>query len=176
MNLCLLLAMSGFSSQPMTDSTNPPPDQGRYCNERFNFCSEFPDLTFPFQADFHDGDGILLRSEDGFAEATIAGYRQFEGRTSKEIYHHAVNKLAAEGERIMHLNSLFGEDFYEAFFMVGRKQYYHQAFLFDGYVVRLSISVPINQPMLLQNLRQIVTLEFPSEKTPHHDTLGIQEP
>lgn len=158
LNLVLLLAM------PMQLQTNPAeqnPTKGAYCNERFQFCSNFPSETFPTQLDFNDGDGILLRTENDLATVIIAGYTEVEGENTREVYQHALQELTADGEKPTLISSLFGEDFYECFFIVGKRSFYHKAYLVDGHLVRLSIQTTINQPMLLRTLRQTITLYFP---------------
>jgi hypothetical protein len=140
------------------------PTQDTYCNERFQFCSQFPSETFPTQIDFHEGDGLLLRTENELATVIIAGYRDFAGETTREIHVKEVEKLAAPDERSVLISSVFGEDFYECFFMVGKRSFFHKTYLFDDHIVRLSIETTINQPKLMQELRDSVTLYFQDGK------------
>lgn len=157
-NMILLLALPlQFSNNPVEQN----PTQDAYCNERFQFCSQFPNETFPTQLDYLGGSGLLLRTENDLATVIIAGYDDFKGTTTREIHEKEVAKLSAPGERSVLISSLFGEDFYECFFIIGRRSFYHKTYLFDDYLVRLSIETTINQPKLMQELRDNVTLYFP---------------
>jgi len=150
-NLVLLVALP-MQFQPHND--NDPRTGHSYCNERFEFCSQFPLEIFPTQLDFHEGDGVLLRTENDLATVIIAGHHDFSGENTEAIFQNEVKKQTTEGQRYMLISSLFGEDFYECFFLIGHKSYYHKAFLSDGKLVRLSIETTINHPKLMQELRE----------------------
>ena len=99
------------------------------------------------------------------ATVIIAGHRDFYGENTKDVFEHEVQKLSAPGERSVLISSLFGEDFYECFFLVGPRTFYQKAYFFDHIMVRLSIQTTINQPKLMQKLRGEVSLYFPEKQT-----------
>lgn len=157
-----LLLMAALPIQLLTTDPEPPQPEATYCNQIFEFCSQFPSDDFPTRLELNDG--ILLRTENDLATVTILGQRDFHGENTQIIFENEVKKQAGPDERTVLISSLFGEDFYECFFLVGHKTYYHKAFLSDGKLVRLTIETAINQPKLMQELRDNVSLFFPEKE------------
>lgn len=160
-SLVLLVALP-MQSQTNTSQTSPTSEI--YCNERFDFCSQFPSETFPTQLDFRKGDGLLLRTENDLATVIIAAYHDFSGDNAEAIFQNEVKKQTTDGQRTVLISSLFGEDFYECFFLIGHRSFYHKAYLSHGKLIRLSIETTINQPKLMQELRENVSLYFPGRE------------
>ncbi len=132
---------------------------GHYCNQKYNFCIEYPTETFPFEAVFNQSNGLVLRSEDGTSEVIIAGYKQDAPINSESAFLASIEQINAAHEKPKIMSSLFGEDFYECFFILGHNFSYHKSFSFEGHVVRLEIRVPISNPVLLKTLRDSISLD-----------------
>lgn len=158
MSIAILWATITFVFKPVViraQSENIP-----YCNKTYHFCARYPTSQLPFKAFLPGKKGIFLKSKDGFAEVTIRVYRQPGGKDTKTLFLESARKISALQKEPKIISSLFGEDFYECFFMAGLHYYYHQSYHFADHFVRLEIKVPINKPGLMAILRTQVSLEF----------------
>ena len=148
-----IFMLTSLSSQTINDN--------RYCMDEYQFCVEFPSYIFTFHNDLIQGNDILLESKDGFSQMTISVSPQPDGASTKNIFKaSAKNKSLLAGKEPKIVSSLFGEDFYECFFIVGLDYFYHQSFHFEDYFVRIEINTPINMPDKMQVIRQQVEVEF----------------
>lgn len=169
----IMLATLPAQSQPIPLKTAPI--EKTYCNERFAFCAQFPDLLFSTQTDLENGNGILLRTENDLASVTIAGYPGFQGKDTQDIFSHELKKRTGEGEQSVIISSLFGEDFYECFFLIDTRSYFHKAYLYNGKMILVSIETTINQPKLMQELRGAIRVDFPEKTTTEIGLSGREE-
>ncbi len=133
---------------------------GLDCFEAYHFCARYPSSTLSLSTPLPDGNGITLHSADGFSEVMIGGFPLSDDLSTKSLFlASAREKTAAQLEPKV-ISALFGEDFYECYFMIDRAYYFHQCFVFEDYFVQLEIKVPINMPDKLLLLRQQIHLEF----------------
>ncbi len=163
MNIALIWAIfftTAFSQVPLNDR---PQEANQYCNDEYRFCATFPSSILTFQATLIQGNGIILKPEDGFAEVTIAGYSLPAKTNAKQLFLSLARKKSALGVEPKIISSLFGEDFYECYFLVGKSYYYQQCFLIDEHFVWVEIKVPINRPDKMQILQKQISLEFNSQ-------------
>ena len=167
----VLFFITGFSQIPLSDQS---PEANRYCSSDYHFCAKYPASILTFAAPLVQGNGIILKSEDGFAEVIMAAFPLLANTNSKAIFFSSVREKSMTENEPKVISSIFGEDFYECYFMVGRYYYYHQCFLFDDYFVRVEIRAPINMPDKLQILKQQINLEFNTPKEGEKATSSLE--
>ena len=157
-------------------SQTQPKEPNRYCSEKFNFCATYPAYALPDKVSLTKGEGILLKSVDGFAEVVIESFPADEEENTKSVFFDSVKKITPSENGPKIISSLFGEDFYECYFLIERLYCYHRCFLLDGHFVRVQIKVPINMPDKLQILQQQIHLDFnvspEQEKTSFGPAIG----
>lgn len=136
-------------------------DDNLYCNSDYHFCVEFPASILTIHSNLIQDKGILLQSKDGFSQMSISISPQPENATTKDVFLSYTNsKTGMAGKDAKIISSLFGEDFYECFFMIGLDYFYHKNYHFDDYYVRIEIKAPINMPDKMQVIRQQVNISF----------------
>ena len=169
MNILLIVSISLLVSF-QTDQTSPPrQDPGLYCHDDFHFCARYPSAYLPNQSYLPSHNGIQLKTEDERGVVTIGGYPEKGDKNPREIFESRLIQLeqtALPDEKSTVVSSIFGEDFYECFFLIGRNYYYHQSFLFEGYYVLVEIKTPINRPDLMTTLHQQISLDFQNVQPP----------
>lgn len=159
MNISIIWAsflMFGFSPTP----SFPPQEANLYCSEDYHFCAKFPASILTEKITLPQENGIFLKTEDGFAEVIIAGFPLLEDMSPKSVFLASAREKTSPSKEPKVISSIFGEDFYECYFMVDRYFYYHQAYFFNDYFVRVEIKAPINMPDKLQILQQQIRLDF----------------
>ncbi len=160
MNITIFWAafiMAGFSSFQHDTSSQ---EANLFCSDVYHFCANYPASILTHKINLPQGNGIMLKSEDGFAEVIMAGYSLPAHTSTKSLFLSSTREKSVPAIEPKVISSIFGEDFYECYFMIDRGYYYHQSYLFDDYFVRLEIKVPINMPDKLQVLQQQIRLEF----------------
>lgn len=94
----------------------------------------------------------------------IGAFAQAADATTKSIFFASAREKSAERKEPKIVNSIFGEDYYECFFMVDHHYYYHKSFHFEDHFVRLEIKVPLNMPDRMVILRGQTGLDFQVEE------------
>lgn len=146
----------GFSPTPNI----PPQEANLYCSDEYHFCAKYPASILIEKINLPQENGISLKTEDGFAEVVIAGFPLLEDMNPKSVFLASARAKSIPSLEPKVISSIFGEDFYECYFMIDRHFYYHQAYFFNDYFVRVEIKAPINMPDKLQILQQQIRLEF----------------
>jgi hypothetical protein len=152
----LIFILSNLSLTQLSSQTN---NEDRYCNGDYQFCVNYPSYIFTKQTDLVGQNGVLLISERNDAEITVSIWPQTSGSTTKEIFHCSA-KAKANGKKPKIINAIFGEDFYESFFLAGLSYYYQKSYHFKDYYILLEIRTPINIPDKMQIIKSQVRLEF----------------
>ncbi|HFA49538.1 MAG TPA: hypothetical protein ENJ95_11040 [Bacteroidetes bacterium] len=160
MNAALLWSL--FLTNAFTPSPpgNPAQTASPYCNEKFAFCAEYPSSILNFEATLVQDNGIVLKSTDGLSEVVIAGYQSAFNKSTEESFRISIQNLLPPGKQPTIISSLFGEDFYECFFMIGHNMYFHRSYHFDDHFVRVEIRTPINRPHTMEKLREGISIDF----------------
>ncbi len=157
---CLIFLCAGFTSFSQNEAELQP---HHYCNEKFNFCANYPSSLLPFKATLTQNNGIVLRSDDGFAEVIIAGYRQPTTESTEKAFLTSIQQQVKQNGDLKIISSIFGEDFYECSFIIGLNFSYHKSYYFDDHFVRLEIKVPISNPVMLKSLKAEIDIDFKTE-------------
>ena len=132
----------------------------RYCNEEYAYCVRYPGSLFPYKQLLPDSSGIGLQPYDRSALVTVRGDRQAAGKSPQTYFGEQLQALAPLQDRMTILDTLYGDDYYEAYFTWQTESIFHQAFFFDEYCVVMIARVPTDRPMLLKQIRREVQLEF----------------
>jgi len=176
MNITIIWASLIFVGFSPIHNTDPMQEANLYCSEDYHFCAKYPASILTFKATLTQENGIILKSEDGFAEVIIAGFPLPDNADTKSIFLSSAKEKSILSKEPKVISSIFGEDFYECYFMIDRYYYYHQSYLFNDYFVRMEIKAPINMPDKLQILQQQIRLEFGSSniqrKTSNSNDIG----
>ncbi len=163
-----------FVSAPETQNTSAPaeglnlnlllnsPAEGRYCNSRFEFCVSYPEKLLPGQKVSDNDDGVILSTADRLTEVSIGGSFNVLQWSPKELYQFNLESLHG-GKPVKEISSEFGDDFYESYFLADDgMSYYHRAIFIKHYYILLIIKAPVNQPEMMQRLREEVAIDFQS--------------
>ena len=132
----------------------------RYCNSLFHFCVKYPESLLPYRELLPDSSGIGLQPFNRSALVTVRGDRTAAGRSPRAYFQEYQNTLASLQKPLNILDTLYGADYYEAYFTWQTESLFHQAFFFEDYCVIMIVRVPIDQPLLLKQIRSEVQLEF----------------
>ncbi|MAT53722.1 MAG: hypothetical protein CMN32_04530 [Saprospirales bacterium] len=154
--LALSLAFPEGGKAPVEDSAA----FARYCNPVFRFCVKYPESLLPHQQVLPDSSGIGLQPYDRSALVTVRGDRQAAGKTPRTYFAEQLDALTPLQGQLSLLDTLYGDDYYEAYFTWQTESIFHQAFFFDEYCVIMIARVPTNRPILLKQIREEVKLEF----------------
>lgn len=145
----LLLANAATSQSARTAATR------QVCHESFKFCLVHPPAFEPVEM----AEGFVARSEDDLVEIRTTGKLADVQLSPKDLFDQTLAELGGSESPIV-VSTLFGEDFFQANFLSGDRNYFLKAFLMPGYHVRLLISVPANRPDLVVQLREQVDVQF----------------
>ena len=173
MNIALIWAAFFTVGFSQTSLNLDPQNPNQYCNDEFRFCATFPSSILTFQAGFIQGNGIILKTADGFAEVTIGGFPLPSDTDAKALFLSSAKEKSILQNEPKVISSIFGEDFYECYFMMGRYYLYHHCFLIDDHFVRVEIKVPINRPDKLQILQSQIQLDFNAKKIDRETTSSL---
>lgn len=132
----------------------------RYCNEQFSYCVRYPGSLFPFKQILPDSSGIGIQPYDRSALVTVRGDHAAAGLTPRSYFSEQLNALSSLQSEISILDTLYGDDYYEAYFTWQTESLFHQAFFIDDYCVIMIARVPTDRPRLLKQIREEVRLEF----------------
>lgn len=132
----------------------------RYCNEQYAYCVRYPGSLFPHKQLLSDSSGIGLQPYDRSALVTVRGDRQAAAKTPRAYFQEQLQALAPLQGQLNVLDTLYGADYYEAYFTWQTESIFHQAFFFDDYCVIMIARVPTSRPNLLKQIRAEVQLEF----------------
>lgn len=133
----------------------------RYCNRSFNYCVKYPGSLLPHKQELPGSSGIALQPADRTALVTVWADTAAAGQSPKIYFERYLNRLPGGGDDLIIFDTIFGADYYEAYFNWQSESLFHQAFFFERYCVSLIARVPGNHPWLLQRIREEVRLEFP---------------
>lgn len=134
----------------------------RYCNDQYSFCVRYSGSLLPHQQLLPDGSGIALQPYDRSALVTARADTTAFGQKPREYFGHYLETLSAlEGPTVI-LDTLYGDDYYEALFTWQTQSVFHQAWFFDKHCVIMIVRTPANRPQLLKQIREEVRLEFGS--------------
>ena len=158
---CVALLYNFTSPQPFQQSQ----EANQYCSDQHSFCAKYPSSILPFRAPLAQGDGIILTSNDGFAEVTIGAFPKAIDATTKSVFLSSAREKPGAGSEPKIVGSIFGEDYYECFFMVGHHYYFHRSYHFEDHFVRVEIKVPLNMPDRMAILRGQISLDFQAAET-----------
>ena len=176
MNITIFVASLLISGYPSLNNKASAQEANLYCSDSYHFCAKFPASILTNNTALPQEKGIILKSEDGFSEVILAGYSLPENTDTKSLFLVSASKKAVPAIEPKVISSIFGEDFYECYFLIDRHYYYHQCYLFSDYFVRVEIKVPINMPDKLQVLQQQIRLDFGYSpilnKTPSSNDIG----
>lgn len=92
----VVFAMTFLASALSPKLTNlffPKSGTERYCNERFEFCVEYPNSIFTETLYSDNGDGVILTTEKDQLQMTISGMYNPEDRSTEEVMDEIVSDL-----------------------------------------------------------------------------------
>lgn len=92
----VVFAMTFLASALSPKLTNlffPKSGTERYCNERFEFCVEYPNGIFTETLYSDNGDGVILTTKNDQLQMTISGMHNPEDRSTEEVMDEILSEL-----------------------------------------------------------------------------------
>lgn len=133
-----------------------------YCNNRFGFCVNYPDMLKPASDGPANGDGIILEGEEGI-NVSISGSFNVMGWTPQRIYEFALEDLTADlGTEVKPVGPRIDTDGFEARFSTDEVyQYARMWSLGDTYLI-INISGPKAASEKIETLKDRIATSFGS--------------
>ena len=154
-NILIISLFPIFLSSSIAEITD---ESERYCNERFNYCLEYPSDYFLAPIGASNGDGILLTTKDNKVRVRVAGSYNVMDWSIKDVYYFNFEHLIKETKEIEHLESTFDETYGEVSLKIGEEITHYQIYLLNDAYTILTISVPEDAEELLTQLKEATQL------------------
>lgn len=160
--LVLPLALIGTQSVKKAEAmTVAPAATAEYCNSRFDFCLDYSPTLLPRQEASANDDGLVLWAENNEAKVTANGAFNVFSWNPRELFDFNLeNVFPGQPENAIVVSEVFGSDFFEVLLVSDGVDIFQKAFLKNGKYVLLTIEVPANRPLLMEELRQDISLNF----------------
>jgi hypothetical protein len=131
-----------------------------YCNTRFDFCVLYPSGILPFQEVSPNDDGIILKTKNGQSEVNVHGSYNIMQWKPNDLFEFTVNSMTEDKDGAKILSTVFENDYYESFFIFENNNYFLRSFFVDDYYVSLVVKVPVDEPLLMEQLRKEVKVTY----------------
>ncbi|MCB0519748.1 MAG: hypothetical protein H6577_16655 [Lewinellaceae bacterium] len=125
----------------------------QYCNNRFDYCLDYPNSLLPDRYLSPQSDTLLLKSVGQIAEVSVMGKLGKTGSTPERVFEKNLQFIISKNGKATVISTLFGEDFYEANFLCGDFTYQQKAAFSETRSALFTIKVPVNRPELMVRLK-----------------------
>lgn len=129
--LIISLGFSGIFLHPISNDT-----QATYCNERFQFCLDYPKNIFTQEIISPNDDGLQLHSEKGLDLRVFGYYNTLKGHLEAE-HQEMVQALIGEMVRVNSTTTQHQHDYFETILVGSREEVLLQTFERGNSIVSL---------------------------------------
>lgn len=150
-----LLLISVFLSAGLSAQTS-----GNWCNEAFRFCVKYPASFLTHAETKINNEGIELRTYDGLSSVSVDVNPSYEILDPRELYNRVLVRITGTQEKPLFVTTVFGDDYYEAFFLSGLESYFLRSYIFRNYHILLTIKTPVNKPEIMTRLREDIDIQL----------------
>jgi hypothetical protein len=133
---------------------------GYWCNQPFRFCVKYPASLLPSEENILNNDGVILKSFDGYTSVTASGHAINEPLSTRALYDQIVAKITESNQKPSFVSNIFGDDFFEAFFIWGDDSYFLRNYLFRNYYILVVMKSRVNKPELISRLREDIDIQL----------------
>lgn len=132
----------------------------KYCNARFDFCTEYPDTLLPYKFISKNNDGITLQTKDEKVIVIVAGIRRVLDQDIDALFDDYVT------DRLKHFED--GKIFYEEF----KDNYYKTSFT-DGKYHYLQKLYTLNDKNIIYQIKAPSTMSFRISEIDNHLDISL---
>jgi len=133
-------------------------DTGRYCNEVYAFCLDYPDEQLTPQS--VEEAAATFASADDALKLTVKGYEKPEGWSLEDIYYMTFEDKLRRNPDLEIVNETFGKETFELLYQENEQLHYHQVFTNEGTYVQLSLFLPKTEKQRFEALKAELELSF----------------
>ena len=122
---------------------NLPTVLEKYCNSRYGFCVEYPDVLLTQRHVSENNDGVALLSTDGNFQLRVYGYFNVMGWTVNDEYVDFLEVVQSNNPdaEVKELEKKFKEDEFEVLLLVGKKLHYERTVLRGNTFISMTLEV-----------------------------------
>lgn len=154
-SLPLILATRGYKSS----NEQPPLFIENYCNERYDFCLDYPsDILFLAETG-DNGDGISLVNKDKKMTVNVYGTFNVFNENIETLYESAIQELAIKPSELEKGDILLENDAYEFTIETDVAWVYQKVVLSADTIITIFIKVPKRDKEALLKLKKAVRLK-----------------
>lgn len=115
----------------------------RYCNSRYGFCVDYPEVLLNQKHISANNDGIAVLSSDGNFQLRVYGYFNVMGWTVNDEYVDFLEVVQSNhpGAEVKELEKTFKDDQFEVLLLVGKKLHYERTVLKGNTFISMTLEV-----------------------------------
>lgn len=152
---CVLLILVCLAGSKGTAGSS-----SQYCNDRFDYCLDYPASMFQKTYFSEQTDSLLFTTLDSLGKVSVISTTTDHKLDSHQVFEERMRQLAATGCVANILSITNGDDYYEVNFLCGNHWYHQKAAFYRNFDVLFTLQVPVNRPELMMRLKQDVKIEF----------------
>jgi hypothetical protein len=151
--LALVLWLSTLGSYPAPAG----PSSQLYCNGRFHYCLDYPELLFRPLLVSPLEEKMLLTTFDSLGSVTVVGT---ETGYKLDSFEQRLRPFSESGVQPTIVSIINGDDYYEVNFLHDGYWYHQKAGFFPTYDVLYTAKVPLNRTERMMEIKKAVSIEF----------------
>ena len=153
LSIFILMTMVFFSPSALAQES-----KASYCNERYDFCLQYPDMVFSQKNESTNDDGIILRSSDNDIRLRVYGYHNVLVNDASAELDSYIEMVELENDKIESI--LIGEqrkaDLSDCYLRQGRRVFYLRTVNKGDDMIGMMLEVNRSKKMDYESARELM--------------------